>query len=92
MIEGMRLKNDCIEVPLHDITSLPNFLKIYHAAQNISTDPLYLKPPMPSRHFCPTVDNLVTMVALVTMVHYQSKATWLPWLPTVNKLVTMVQK
>jgi hypothetical protein len=39
----------------------------------LSIDPLYLKPAMPLGRYCSTVNSLLTMVALVTMVHKQSK-------------------
>jgi hypothetical protein len=69
MVEAMGLiKINHIEVPLNGITFLPNFMKIYQVVKNISIDPLYLKPVMPLDHFHPTVNNVVTMVALVTMV------------------------
>jgi hypothetical protein len=62
-------------------------MKIYQVVQKVFIDPLYLKPARPLGRFCPTVNNLVTMV------HKQSKPTWLQWLPflpTVKKFVAMV--
>jgi len=49
------IKRYCIVVPLNDITSLQNVMKIYH--QKISTYPSYLKPAKPLGRFCPTVNN-----------------------------------
>jgi hypothetical protein len=53
--------------------------------QKIFIDPLYLKPAMPLGCFYPTVNNLLTMV------HKQSKLTWLPWLPTVKNVCSLRQ-
>jgi hypothetical protein len=35
MVEDMRLKNYCFEVPLNAINSLPNIVKIYPAVQKL---------------------------------------------------------
>jgi hypothetical protein len=59
-------------------------MKLYQVVQKLSIDPLYLMPAMFLGRFCPEVDNLVAMV------HKQSKLTWLPLLPTVNNLVSII--
>jgi hypothetical protein len=43
-------------------------MKTYQAFRKVFIDPIYLKPAMSLGRFCPTVNNLVTMVALITMV------------------------
>jgi hypothetical protein len=42
---------------LNNITSLPNFMKIYQVAQNISIHDLYFKPAKRLGRFFPTVNN-----------------------------------
>jgi hypothetical protein len=42
---------------LDGITSLPNFMKIYHVVQKISRHDLHLKTATPLGRLCPTIHN-----------------------------------
>jgi hypothetical protein len=58
MVEAMGIKIIFIDVPLNGITFVPNLMKIYPVVQNLSMDPLYLKPATPLGYFCPRVNYM----------------------------------
>jgi hypothetical protein len=57
MVEAVGIKNYHIEVPLNDITSLQNLIKMYQVVQKVSIDPLYLMPAISLGCFCTAVNN-----------------------------------